>query len=309
MTQAPRHFLTLQDLSSAELNTILDNAEELKRLRGESAHPCNLSGKSVILLFEKASTRTRISFETGIHELGGKSITLLGKDIQLGRGESIEDTARMFSRYAHAVMFRTSTHDRLETLANMSSIPVINGLTDRCHPCQLLADLMTVREAFGADLQSRKVAWIGDGNNMSYSWMQAAALLGFSLHIASPTNYTLAPADVAQARAQNPKIVVDQDISAALKDADVVTTDVWASMGQEDETQLRQEAFKDYCVDQNRMAQAKDSAIFLHCLPAHRDEEVTAEVIDGPQSRVWVQAENRLHAQKALLFWLFHQCQ
>jgi ornithine carbamoyltransferase len=299
---APRHFLTLLDLSQAELLALLERASEYKRMRGRPAHPRPLAGKSVVVVMEKASTRTRISFEVGIHELGAHPLLASGSDLQLGRNEPLEDTARILSGYAHAVVLRTHGHDRIETLSAASSVPIINALTDKYHPCQLLADLMTVREQRGPSFEGLRVAWIGDGNNMAHSWIEAAALLGFELELACPPGYEPQPDVLARARALGRGHVhVGSDVKAAARGAHVVTTDVWASMGQEREAAARKQAFQGYCVTTELMAQAAKGALFLHCLPAHRGEEVSADVIDGSASRVWQQAENRLHAQKALL--------
>ena len=274
----PRHFRSLDDVTRDELVAILDRADALKATRGSHDKP--LMGKSVAVILEKASTRTRLSFEVGIHELGAQPITVIAKDTQMARGEPIEDTAHMLSGYVHGVVFRTFAQERLEAMCTASTVPVINGLTDRYHPCQLLADLQTVRECHGA-LEGVTVAWVGDGNNMAHSWILAAGKLGMRLRLACPEGYLPSEDMVAGAR--------------------VITTDVWASMGQEAEAAARERAFVKYEVDDALMAGASDDAIFLHCLPAHRGEEVAASVIDGPASRVWQEAENRLHAQKALL--------
>jgi ornithine carbamoyltransferase len=263
-----------------------------------------LSGKAIAVVFEKASTRTRLSFEVGIHELGAQPVTLISKDTQLGRGEPIEDTARMLSRYVHAAVYRTFGHDRLETLARHAGIPVVNGLSDKFHPVQLLADMMTIRQSFGPTLEKARVAWVGDGNNMAHSWVVSAAVAGFELALACPEGYGPDPEVIAEARASGARIRISGRPEEALEGATVVTTDVWASMGQEDEAAARQRAFRGFIVDDAAMGQADPSAIFLHCLPAHRGEEVSASVIDGQQSRVWDEAENRLHTQKALLEWL-----
>jgi ornithine carbamoyltransferase len=296
-----RHFLTLFDLERAELVALLDRADELRRLRGTADHPRPLAGKSVVVLLEKASTRTRLSFEVGIAELGAHPLTLISKDTQLGRGEPLSDTGRMLSRYAHAVVYRTFGHDRVEELAANATIPIINGLSDDYHPCQLLADLMTVRAHTAGRLEGVRIAWIGDGNNMAHSWINAAAQTGLALRLACPAGYEPKPAIVEHARARGADVQVVRDPREAANGADVVTTDVWASMGQEAENEIRKAAFAGYEVDGALMRAAKNDAIFLHCLPAHRGEEVAAEVIDGPASRVWDEAENRLHAQKALL--------
>jgi len=299
-----RDFLTIFSLTEDELLRLLDRATALKALRGTPEHPRPLAGKSVAVVLEKASTRTRLSFEVGIHELGALPVTLVSKDTQLGRGEPIEDTARMLSRYVHGAVYRTFGHERLERLADASTIPVVNGLSDRFHPCQLLADLMTIRECFGARLRGVRVAWIGDGNNMAHSWLAAASVAGLELTLACPPRYQPSSRIVEEARARGAEVRVVERPEEAVEGATVVTTDVWASMGQENEAREREQAFAGFIVDDTVMKLADSSAIFLHCLPAHRGEEVSASVIDGVQSRVWDEAENRLHTQKALLEWL-----
>lgn len=302
----PRHFLNLLDLGPEELLQLLDRADAMKRLRGRLDHPRPLAGKSIGMIMEKASTRTRISFEVGIHELGGQPVALLSRDLQLGRDEPLEDTAKVLSRYLHGVVMRTHAHERIETLAAASEVPVINALTDKFHPCQLLADLMTIREQRVDGLAGLCVAWVGDGNNMAHSWLLASALVGFELRIACPEGYAPLPEVVVRANALGRgKRVITQDIAAAVRGAHVLTTDVWASMGQEQEREARVRAFAGYSVTEAHMAAAARDVIFLHCLPAHRGEEVEASVIDGPRSRVWDEAENRLHAQKALLELLY----
>ncbi|MFK7989173.1 MAG: ornithine carbamoyltransferase [Sandaracinaceae bacterium] len=296
-----RHFKTLYDLSPKELTALLDRAAELKRLRGTADAPRPLEGKSVVILLEKASTRTRVSFEVGVFELGGQPITLLAKDTQLGRGEPLSDTARMFSGYAHGVVYRTFGHDRIEGLAEHARIPIVNGLSEDYHPCQLLADLQTVRAHTGGVLEGVSAAWIGDGNNMAHSWIVAAAQTGLDLRLACPEGYDPKPDIVETARAKGATITLTRDPHEAVRGARVVTTDVWASMGQEEEQAAREAAFAGFEVDSALMDGAADDALFLHCLPAHRGEEVAADVIDGPRSVVWEEAENRLHAQKALL--------
>lgn len=256
-------------------------------------------------MFEKSSTRTRISFEVAVHELGGHPLVIQGRDTQLGRGETLEDTARMFNGYVHGVVFRTYGHDRIQALAASSAVPVINALSDLHHPCQIVADLMAVRAATGGGLRGVRVAWVGDGNNVAHSWIEAAALTGLELVVAAPAGYAPDPSVVSDARARGGRVEVTEDADAACRGADVVTTDVWASMGQESDAAKRRAAFEGWIVDGRRMKLAKPSAIFLHCLPAHRGEEVAAEVIDGPQSRVWEEAENRLHTEKAILEWAF----
>jgi ornithine carbamoyltransferase len=295
-----RHFLTLLDLSAAELRSLVARARVLKKLRGTSEHPRPLAGKSVAIILEKSSTRTRVSFEVGVHELGALPITLIARDTQLGRGEPLEDTARMLNGYVHAAVYRTFGHERVQALANAATIPIINGLSDTYHPCQLLADLQAIDEAFGS-LDGLRVAWIGDGNNMAHSWINAAARTGIEVTLACPSAYAPSVKVVEHARSLGAKVKVVTSPAEAAKGAHVVTTDVWASMGQEEEARDRQRAFEGFIVDDALMAHADPKAIFLHCLPAHRGEEVSASVIDGAQSHVWNEAENRLHAQKALL--------
>ena len=299
-----RDFLTVSDLSREELLGILDRAAELKRLRGTPKHPKPLSGKSIAVVLEKASTRTRLSFEVGIHELGAQPVTLMSKDTQIGRGEPLEDTARMLSRYVHCAVYRTFGHDRVEALAQHATIPIVNGLSDQFHPVQLLADMMTIRESLGPDLTNVRVAWVGDGNNMAHSWIVSAAVAGFELVLACPDGYRPDEQVLADAENRGARVTVVTSPEQAVADANVVTTDVWASMGQEAEAAERERAFAGYIVDDAAMKRASSDAIFLHCLPAHRGEEVSASVIDGAQSRVWDEAENRLHTQKALLEWL-----
>jgi ornithine carbamoyltransferase len=291
-----RHFLTLTDLSRAELNALLDRAVAMKAGRWNGTP---LAGRTVGLLFAKSSTRTRVSFEVGIGQLGGHSLFLSPRDVQVGRGEPIADTARVLSRYLDALVVRWHEHAGLAEFARYSAVPVINGLTDLTHPCQLLADLLTMREAFGA-LKGRVVAWVGDGNNMANAWLDAAALLGFELRIACPEGYQPDRAAFERAAAAT-AVLVTEDPEEAVAGAHVVSTDVWASMGHEEEALARRQAFAGYTVDEALMHLADDSAIFLHCLPAHRGEEVTDAVLEGPRSRVWDEAENRLHAQKSLL--------
>jgi len=291
-----RDFLKIPDLSAAEIRELFDLAA---RMKSGAYRDRPLAGKSLAMIFAKSSTRTRVSFEVGAHQLGGTAMFLSSRDIQLGRGEPIKDTARVLSRYVDGIMIRTFAHADVEELAQHASIPVINGLTDYLHPCQILADLLTVVEAFGT-YEGRVVAWVGDGNNVANSWLHAAAVLGFELRLACPEGYE--PAREIFDRAKGAaKVTIHEDPEDAVRGAHVVNTDVWASMGQEAETEARQLAFKGYCVDANLMRLAAPDAIFLHCLPAHRGEEVTDQVIEGPQSRVFDQAENRLHVQKALM--------
>ncbi|MDH3735165.1 MAG: ornithine carbamoyltransferase [Gemmatimonadota bacterium] len=293
-----RHFLSIADWPTERLTEALDLAAALKADPGHLGRP--LAGKTLAMVFAKSSTRTRVSFEVGAGQLGAQALFLSARDIQLGRGEPISDTARVLSRYVHGIMIRTFAQSDVEQLARYGSVPVINGLTDLLHPCQIMADVQTIQESFGRDLESVVVAWIGDGNNMANSWLNAAARLGFGLRLACPEGYDPEPALLAAARAST-SVELFRDPAEAAEGARVVTTDVWASMGQEEEAAQRAVAFAGYHVDDALMSRAADDAIFLHCLPAHRGEEVAAEVIDGPASRVWDEAENRLHAQKAIL--------
>ena len=294
------HFLSLADWSRDRLEEMIERGIDLKRRRGEPGAERPLAGQSLGMIFAKSSTRTRVSFEVGASELGASPLFLSKQDIQLGRGEPISDTARVLSRYVHGIMIRTFEQSDLEELARYGSVPVINGLTDRFHPCQVLADLMTVRESLGADLSGISVAWIGDGNNMAHSWLNAAARFGFRLRLACPEGYG-PDGDVLEAAREETVVELVEGPEEAASGVNVVTTDVWASMGDEGEVQERRRAFEGYRVDGDVMQAAAEGAIFLHCLPAHRGEEVAAEVIDGPASRVWDDAENRLHVQKALL--------
>ena len=292
-----RDFLAIPDFSAGELIRTLDLAA---RMKSGKFRDRPLQGKSIALIFTKSSTRTRVSFEVGALQLGGHALFLSGRDIQIGRGEPIRDTARVLSRFVDGLMIRTYAHEDVEELARFSAVPVINGLTDRLHPCQILADLQTARENFGPDLSTIKVAWIGDGNNMANSWLNAASLLGFELRLACPKEYRPDAAILERAQAAG-RVLLTDDPGEAAAGADVVTTDVWASMGQEDEAEERREAFHGFSVDQALMNTASERAIFLHCLPAHRGEEVSDEVLEGPQSRIFDEAENRLHVQKALM--------
>jgi len=299
----PRHFITLNDLSADELRFIIKRSIELKTIRNNGIIHEPLKNKVLGMVFEKSSTRTRISFEAGMAQLGGTALFLSPRDTQLGRGEPIEDSARVMSRMIDAIMLRTNEHDTVTTFAKHSKVPVINGLTDRFHPCQLLADLQTWFEIRG-DMQGKKVCWIGDGNNMCQSYMNAAKLLDFQLTIACPVGYEPEPELLSATKSH---VVMYHNAKEAVKDADLVVTDVWASMGQEQEQKLREQAFADFQVNQQLMSIAKTDALFMHCLPAHRGEEVSADVLDGLQSVVWDEAENRLHAQKALLEFLIHE--
>jgi ornithine carbamoyltransferase len=292
-----RHFLAIPDFSREELYGILDLAARMKR--GEYADK-PLAGKTLAMIFTKSSTRTRVSFEVGTYQLGGHALFLSSRDIQLGRGEPIRDTARVLSRYVDGIMIRTFDQADPEELAKWGSVPVINGLTDLLHPCQIMADLQTIRENLGPDLSTVKVAWVGDGNNMANSWLNAAYRFGFDLRLAYPAGYEPDAAILERARGAA-NVVTTHDPREAVAGADVVNTDVWTSMGQEEESARRLRDFAGYRVDESMMESATDRSIFLHCLPAHRGEEVTDEVIEGPRSRVWDEAENRLHAQKAIM--------
>ncbi|MEW6487075.1 MAG: ornithine carbamoyltransferase [Thermodesulfobacteriota bacterium] len=296
----PRHFLRLTDSTREELLAILALARDLKTRQARGEPHRLLEGKTLAMLFEKSSTRTRVSFEVGMFQLGGQALFLSPRDTQIGRGEPVQDTARVLSRYVDAVMVRTFSQDLLEELARWSNVPVINGLTDLYHPCQVMADLLTVLERRGS-LEGLRAAWIGDGNNMAHSWINAAAVLGFRLRLACPEGYRPAPEVLEAARAAGADVAVVADPKEAAAGAHAVNTDVWASMGQEAEQEARVRAFRGYTVDAPLMAAADPAATFLHCLPAHRGEEVSDEVLEGPQSAVWDEAENRLHVQKAIL--------
>ena len=291
-----RDFLQIPDFSRDEILALFELAE---RMRAGKYDRKPLAGKTLAMIFMKASTRTRVSFEVGTFQLGGHALFLSPRDVQLGRGEPIADTARVLSRYVDGIMIRTFAHQDIEELAKYADIPVINGLTDLVHPCQVLADLLTARQHLKTKLENLVVAWIGDGNNMANSWINAAHVFGFALRVACPEGYE--PADHLVARVKNAKVTITRDPAEAARGAHVINTDVWASMGQEEEQKQRERAFRGFTVNNALMKQADKSAIFLHCLPAHRGEEVAADVIDGPQSRVWDEAENRLHIQKAIM--------
>ena len=298
-----RHFLQLTDLTLDELKYVLKRAQIIKNKFKRYEPHMPLYDRTLAMVFEKASTRTRVSFEAGMYQMGGSVINLTSNDSQLGRSEPIEDTARVMSRMVDIVMIRTFGQERLERFAHHSRVPVINGLTNEFHPCQILADVLTFIEKRG-DIEGKVVTWIGDANNMSYTWLQAAQMLNFKLHISAPKGYQLDPARI-QGVPQEFYQEFDNPLDACVG-ADLVTTDVWTSMGYEEENEARRLAFANWCVDSAMMAAAQPEAIFMHCLPAHRGEEVTAEVIDGPQSVVWDEAENRLHVQKALMEFLVH---
>lgn len=304
-----RHFLTVDDLTCDELTLVLDLADELKARRQAPApaQASMLAGRTVALIFEKPSTRTRVSFQVATTELGGHAVVLSAGELQLGRGETVEDTARVLSRYVHALVVRTFAQSRLETLAAHGSVPVVNALSDFAHPCQVLADLQTIRQHKGR-LAGLTLAYLGDGNNMAHSLLRAGAMSGMRVRVGTPPGYAPIPQVVQAAQAlaagTGGEILVTDDPLEAARDADVVYTDVWASMGQEAERAERLLLFRPFQVGAPVMAAARPDALVLHCLPAHRGEEITAEVLDGDQSAVWDQAENRLHSQKALLAFL-----
>jgi ornithine carbamoyltransferase len=294
----PRHFISLLDLTSDEFRCLIHRAIELKNNRDPDYQP--LKGQVLAMIFEKSSTRTRISFETGMIHFGGSALFLSPRDTQLGRGEPLQDSARVISSMVDCIMLRTYKHETVTTFAKYSSVPVINGLTDEQHPCQLLADMQTYFELRG-DIQGKTVTWVGDGNNMCHSYIHAATVLDFTLHIASPAGY-LPDAEIVKAAGERVKFFATP--VAAAQQSDLIVTDVWASMGQEQEQKQREIAFKNYQVNTQVMQAANHDALFMHCLPAHRGEEVSSEVIDGAQSVIFPEAENRLHAQKALLEFL-----
>jgi len=294
------HLLTIAELTKQEVDTLLKTAEAGKA-RHKMGIPHNpLRGKTLGLIFEKSSTRTRVSFETAMNQLGGSSIFISQRDSQIGRGEPIKDTARVMSRYVDAIVIRTFGHEIIEEYARYSTVPVINGLTDLHHPCQVLADVLTIVEKKGG-YEGLKVCWIGDGNNMANSWIEAAGVLGFELVLACPKGYHPHEGILKKAASVNPKIRVTASVEEAATGADVLNTDVWASMGQEEEAAARKKAFDGFQINSRLMGLSKSDAIVLHCLPAHRGEEITEEVMEGPQSAIWDEAENRLHIQKAVL--------
>jgi ornithine carbamoyltransferase len=299
--QTLRHYLQFSDFSAEEYAYLFERTRIIKTRFKNYEKYTPLTDRTLAMIFEKASTRTRVSFEAGMYQMGGLVVNLTTGDSQLGRSEPIEDTARVISRMVDIVMIRTFEQRRIEQFAAHSRVPVINGLTNEYHPCQILADLFTFIEHRGS-LQGKVVAWVGDGNNMSNTWAQAADLLGFTLHVSTPSGYELDP---KLALVRNPHCLkVFTDPVQACEGAHLVTTDVWTSMGYEAENEARRAAFANWCVDARLMAAAQGDALFMHCLPAHRGEEVSAEVIDGPQSVVWDEAENRMHVQKALMEYL-----
>jgi ornithine carbamoyltransferase len=304
MAQPKRDFLTLSDWPRDELSALLDMAGRLKGQLATGTPHTHLAGKTLGMIFEKASTRTRVSFEVGMYQLGGHALHLSGRDLQLGRGETLEDTAAVLSRYIDGIVIRTFGHDKLEALARAATVPVINGLTDEFHPCQVLTDLFTLKERFKT-LRGLPVAYVGDGNNMCHSWLIGAAAFGVDFRVATPAGYAPNPRIVEHAEAlaatSGARITVGDDPVAAVSGALAVHTDTWVSMGDEGSESQRYAAFQAFRVDQALMANADSKAVFMHCLPAHRGDEVTASVLDGPQSIIFEQAENRLHVQKAIL--------
>jgi ornithine carbamoyltransferase len=298
---ALQHYLQFSDLTADEYAWLFERAAVIKtKFKSyEKYHP--LADRTLAMIFEKASTRTRVSFEAGMYQLGGSVVHLTTGDSQLGRAEPIEDSAKVISRMVDLVMIRTFGQDKIERFAEHSRVPVINGLTNEFHPCQILADIFTYIEHRGS-IAGKTVAWVGDGNNMANTWLQAAELLGFKVHVSTPTGYEVDQAVAGIRSTESYKVFADP--MDACRGADLVTTDVWTSMGYESENEARRKAFADWCVDTEMMRAAKPDALFMHCLPAHRGEEVEADVIDGPQSVVWDEAENRMHAQKALMEYL-----
>ena len=299
--QPVRHYLQFKDLAADEYAWIFQRAVTIKRMfkAYEKYHP--LADRTLAMIFEKASTRTRVSFEAGMYQLGGSVVHLTTGDSQLGRAEPIDDSAKVISRMVDMVMIRTYEQEKIAAFAANSRVPVINGLTNEFHPCQILADIFTYIEHRGS-IQGKTVAWVGDGNNMANTWLQASEILGFTVHVSTPSGYGVDQSVAGLRSSDSYKVFTDP--MEACRGADLVTTDVWTSMGYEAENEARRLAFADWCVDADMMAVAKPDALFMHCLPAHRGEEVEAEVIDGPQSVVWDEAENRMHAQKALMEYL-----
>jgi ornithine carbamoyltransferase len=308
MTQSPRHFIDLWKLEAADIRAILEDAKARKAARrgwpqGRVDADAPGAERTLAMIFQKNSTRTRFSFDAAMRQLGGDTIISTATDMQLGRGESIEDTAKVLSRMVDAIMLRANSHQDVERLAYASTVPVINGLSDRGHPCQILADILTFEEARGP-IAGKTIAWVGDGNNMCSSFLHVAPKLGFKLNIACPAVYHPDLVDLARAESEQGRVEMTDDPREAVRDADCVMTDTWVSMGDTDHEE-RLEAFEPYQVDEKLMQLAAPDSVFLHCLPAHRGEEVTDAVMDGPQSLVWDQAENRIHAQKSILAWCF----
>ena len=299
----PRHFLSLQDFSAETLRGILDLAADLKTRLKAGERPRPLEDKTLAMIFERQSTRTRVSFDVGMRQLGGETLMLTGQEMQLAREETLADTARVMSRYVDAIMIRILDHDDLMELAGASSVPVINGLTRRDHPCQVMADIMTYEEHRGP-IRGKKVAWVGDSNNVMASWVHATRLFGNTLTIACPEEFGPDQAMRADIKKAGANVTITEDPAEAARDADLIITDTWVSMGDTDASE-RRKVLKPYRVDPTLMGRAERDALFMHCLPAHRGDEVTDEVIDGPQSVVFDEAENRLHVQKAILCWVF----
>jgi ornithine carbamoyltransferase len=302
---APRHFLDIDRIDAGTLRRIIDMGHAMKKAGKRvpaKLKPAGIEQAVLILIFEKPSTRTRVSFDVAMRQLGGQTIALNHTDLQVGRGEPLSDTAKVLSRYVDVIMIRANKHETLTELADNATVPVINGLTDRTHPCQIVADIMTFEEARGP-IRGRRIAWTGDGNNVAASWIQAAARLGFALTLACPPQLNPAKAVLDWARREGGTIELSDDPVEAVKGADCVVTDTWVSMGQQDEASRRKQLLGPYAVDEALLKKAASDAIFMHCLPAYRGHEVSAAVIDGPQSIVWDEAENRLHAQKAILAW------
>jgi ornithine carbamoyltransferase len=304
-----KDFIEIHDYTAEEVLALFELARDIKA-KPKKFHD-SLKGQTLAMIFEKSSTRTRVSFEVGMYQLGGHALFLSSRDIQLGRGEPIVDTARVLSRYVDGIMARTFAHKTVTDLAQYASVPVINGLTDLSHPCQVMTDYFTAWEKFGGELKGRKIAYVGDGNNMAHSLLFGAPKVGMDIAIACPAGYAPDPAVVEQAgadaREAGTHMLITTNIDEAVRDADIIETDVWASMGQEEEAEKRKRDFAGWMVDAAMMARAKNDAIFLHCLPAHRGEEVSAEVIDGPQSVIYDEAENRLHMQKAIMHSLMNK--
>ena len=301
-----KDFIEVHDYTAEEVLEIFRLAADMKA--NPKKYRTALEGQTLAMIFEKSSTRTRVSFEVGMYQLGGHALFLSARDIQLGRGEPIYDTAKVLSRYVDGIMARTFAHKTVTDLAQYATVPVVNGLTDLTHPCQSMTDYFTAYEKFGGELKGRKLAYVGDGNNMAHSLMYAGPKVGMDVAIATPGGYQCDPAVVAEAQADadaaGTKIILTNSIEEAVTGADIVETDVWASMGQEEEAEKRRRDFEGWMIDQRFMSMAKGEAIFLHCLPAHRGEEVSADVIDGKQSVIYDEAENRLHVQKAILYTL-----
>lgn len=298
---ASRHFLDLSDHSAGTLREIVDRGHGFKKQGTGPDAPRPLAGRTLAMIFEKPSTRTRVSFEIAMKQLGGDVVVLTPTEMQIGRGETIADTARVLSRYVDGIMMRADASETLEELAHYATVPVINGLTPKSHPCQLIADILTVEEHRGA-IAGKSVAWCGDGNNMATTWIEAAARFDFEIRLATPSELAPDPERVAWAKGEGADVLVTRDPDEAVADADCVVTDTWISMGFEDESN-RHNMLKPFRVDERLMGLAKPDALFMHCLPAHREEEATASVLDGPQSVIWDEAENRLHAQKGILAW------